>query len=71
LTSLNAIVYHFTRHHIRVHTPHTGSFWDNLVLNLLIVAVVEAVVVSCAGLIVRRRFDREARRAAPTELSER
>jgi len=32
------------------------------VLNLLIVAVVEAVVVSCAGLIVRRRFDREARR---------
>ena len=70
LTSLNAIVYHFTRHHIRVHTPHTGSFWDNLVLNLLIVAVVEAVVVSCAGLIVRRRFDREARRAAPTELSE-
>jgi lysyl-tRNA synthetase class 2 len=70
LTSLNAIFYHFTRHHIQVRTPHTGSFWGNLVLNLLILAVVEAVVVSSAGLIVRRRFDRDARRAAPTELSE-
>ena len=70
LTSLNAIFYHFTRHHVHVRTPHTGSFWGNLVLNLLILAVVEAVVVSCAGLIVRRRFNREARRSAPTELSE-
>ncbi len=70
LTSLNAIFYHFTRHHIHVRTPHTGSFWGNLVLNLLILAVVEAVVVCCAGLIVRRRFDRGARRSAPTELSE-
>ncbi len=70
LTSLNAIYFHFTRHHLHVRTPHTGSFWGNLVLNLLILAVVEAVVVCCAGLIVRRRFDREARRAAPTELSE-
>ncbi len=70
LTSLNAIYYHFTRHRVHVHTPHTGSFWGNLVLNLLILAVVEAVVVTCAGLIVRRRFDRDARRAAPTELSE-
>ena len=70
LTSLNAIFFHFTRHHLRVHAPHAGSFWGNLLLNLLILAVVEALVVSCAGLIVRRRFDREARRAAPTELSE-
>jgi hypothetical protein len=70
LASLNAIIYHFTRHHIPVRTPSTGSFWDNLVLNLLILAVVEAVVVCSAGLIVRRRFDRDARRAAPTELSE-
>ena len=70
LTSLNAIFYHFTRHHIRVHTPHTGSFWGNLMLTLLILAGVEALVVSCAGLIVRRRFDREARRATPAELSE-
>ncbi len=70
LTSINAIIYHFTRHHVHVRTPHTGSFWGNLVLNLLILAVVEAIVVSCAGLIVRRRFDRDARRSAPTELSE-
>jgi hypothetical protein len=70
LTSLNAIFYHFTRHHVRVRTPHAGSFWGNLVLNVLILAVVEAIVVCCAGLIVRRRFDRGARRAAPTELSE-
>jgi lysyl-tRNA synthetase class 2 len=70
LTSLNAIFYHFTRHRLHVHTPHTGSFWGNLVLNLLILTVVEAIVVCCAGLIVRRRFDRDARRAAPTELSE-
>ena len=70
LTSLNAIIYHFTRHHVHVRTPHAGSFWGNLVLNLLILAVVEAIVVSCAGLIVRRRFDRDARRSAPTELSE-
>ncbi len=31
LTSLNAIFYHFTRHHVHVRTPHTGSFWSNLV----------------------------------------
>jgi lysylphosphatidylglycerol synthetase-like protein (DUF2156 family) len=69
-TSINAIVYHITRHRLRFHTPHAGSFWGNLVLNLLILVVVEALVVSCAGLLVRRRFDRDARRAAPTELSE-
>jgi lysylphosphatidylglycerol synthetase-like protein (DUF2156 family) len=70
LTSLNAIIFHFTRDRIRVHTPHTGSFWGNLVINALILVVVEAIVVGCAGLIVRRRFDHDARRSAPTELSE-
>ena len=70
LTSLNSIIFHFTHHHFRVHTPHAGSFWGNLVLNLLIVAIVEAVVVCCAGLVVRRRFHRDARRAASPELSE-
>jgi lysylphosphatidylglycerol synthetase-like protein (DUF2156 family) len=69
LTSLNAIIFHFTRHHLHVHTPHAASFWDNLLINLLILAGVEFVVVCCAGLIVRRRFDRDARRSAP-ELSE-
>jgi lysylphosphatidylglycerol synthetase-like protein (DUF2156 family) len=69
-TSLNAIVFHFTHHRIHVHTPHAGTFWDNLLLTLLIVASVEAVVVCCAGLVVRRRFDRDARRATSPELSE-
>jgi lysylphosphatidylglycerol synthetase-like protein (DUF2156 family) len=69
LASLNSIIFHFTHHHLRVHTPHTGSFWNNLLLNLVILAGVEFVVVCCAGLIVRRRFDRDARRSAP-ELSE-
>jgi lysyl-tRNA synthetase class 2 len=69
LASLNAIIFHFTHHRLHVHTPHTGSFWDNLLVNLLILGGVEFVVVCCAGLIVRRRFDRDARRSAP-ELSE-
>ncbi len=70
LTSLNAVIFHFTRHHFRVHTPHAGSFWDNLVLTLLIVAIIEAIVVCCAGLLVRRRFDRGAHLAEAPELSE-
>ncbi len=69
LTSLNAIIGHFSHHRLHVHTPHTQSFWGNLLLNLLILAVVETVVVSCAGLIVRRRFTRGRRNEAP-ELSE-
>ncbi len=69
LSSLNSIIFHFTHHHLHVHTPHAASFWDNLLLNLLILAGVEFVVVCCAGLIVRRRFDRDARRSSP-ELSE-
>jgi lysylphosphatidylglycerol synthetase-like protein (DUF2156 family) len=70
LSSLNAIFFHFTHHHVHVHTPHTGSFWGNLMINLLILAGVEALVVCCAGLIVRRRFDRDARRTSSPELSE-
>jgi lysylphosphatidylglycerol synthetase-like protein (DUF2156 family) len=69
LASLNAIIFHFTHHHVHVRTPHAGNFWDNLLLNLLILGGVEFVVVCCAGLIVRRRFDRDARRSA-SELSE-
>ncbi len=69
LTSLNTIIFPLHSSHLHVHTPHAGSFWDNLLLNLLILAGVEFVVVCCAGLIVRRRFDRDARRSAP-ELSE-
>ena len=69
LSAVVAIVGHFTHHHLHVHTPHTQSFWGNLLLNLLIIVVIETIVVACAGLMVRRRFDRGARRD-PTQLSE-
>jgi lysylphosphatidylglycerol synthetase-like protein (DUF2156 family) len=64
------ILNHFTHRHFFVHTLHTGSFWKNLLLNLLLIAATEAVVVVAAGLIVRRRFDREARKASAPTLSE-
>ncbi len=69
-SALISIIGHFTHEHLRVHTPHTTSFWGNLLVNLLIIAVVEAAVVGVAGLIVRRRFDRGARMAHAPELSE-
>jgi lysylphosphatidylglycerol synthetase-like protein (DUF2156 family) len=50
----------FTHHHVSVHTPHATTFWGNLVLNLVLIAAVEAVVVGAAGLMVRRRFDQRA-----------
>ena len=70
LSTLGAVIGHFTHRHLHVHTPHTHSFWGNLVLNLLIIAVVEGLVVGWAGLIVRRRFDRTSRREHVIELSE-
>jgi lysylphosphatidylglycerol synthetase-like protein (DUF2156 family) len=69
-SALVSIVNHFTHEHLKVHTPHTTSFWGNLLVNLLILAFVEALVVSVAGLIVRRRFDKGARMAYAPELSE-
>jgi lysylphosphatidylglycerol synthetase-like protein (DUF2156 family) len=67
--AVSSIVTHFTHDHFKVHTPHTHSFWGNLLINLLIVVFVEALVAGIAGLIVRRRFDRGARHDVP-ELSE-
>ena len=64
------ILNHFTHRHLHVHTLHTGSFWKNVLLNLLLIAATEAVVVVAAGLIVRQRFDREARKASAPTLSE-
>ena len=69
-STLTAIFNHFTHHHFHVRTLHTGSFWSNLVLNLLLIAALEAIVVAVAGLIVRRRFDREARKSDAPTLSE-
>jgi lysylphosphatidylglycerol synthetase-like protein (DUF2156 family) len=59
--SLTRIANHLTHLHFDEHAPHTHSFWGNLVLSLLFIGALEAVVVGCAGLIVRRRFDRAAR----------
>ena len=67
--AVSSIVTHFTHDRLRVHTPHTHSFWGNLLVNLLIVVFVEALVAGTATLIVRRRFDRGARHETP-ELSE-
>jgi lysylphosphatidylglycerol synthetase-like protein (DUF2156 family) len=69
-STLTTIFNHFTHRHLHVRTLHTGSFWINLVLNLLLIAATEAVVVAAAALIVRRRFDRESRGADAPTLSE-
>jgi lysyl-tRNA synthetase class 2 len=69
-STLTTIFDHFTHRHLHVDTLHTGSFWKNLLFNLLLIAVTEAIVVMAAGLVVRRRFDREARKADAPALSE-
>jgi len=69
-STMTRIFDHVTHRHVHVHTLHTGSFWKNLLLNLLLIAASEAVVVVAAGLVVRRRFDREARQADAPTLSE-
>ena len=71
-SSILRVVNHFTHRHMRlhVHAPHTQGFWGNLVVNLLLIAFLEALVVAAAGLIVRRRFDHEARAANAPVLSE-
>jgi lysylphosphatidylglycerol synthetase-like protein (DUF2156 family) len=69
-STLTRILNHFTHHHFHVRTLHTGSFWANLVLNLLVIAAAEAAVVVVAGLFVRQRFDRGAREAGAPALAE-
>ena len=69
-SAISAIVGHYTHEHLKVHTPHASSFWGDLLWNLMIVAIVEAIVIGVAGLIVRRRFERGARRRDAPELEE-
>ena len=72
-STLSAIVGHFTHRHFRVHPVHAldlQGFWGNLIFNLLVIALIEALVIGVAGLIVRRRFDRGASRSDAPELSE-
>jgi len=68
--SLVSVINHFTHHHLRVQAPHAQSFWGNLVLNLLFIAILEGIVVASAGLIVRRRFHRSVRTTEATVTNE-
>ncbi len=68
--SITKVISHFTHHRYHVHAPHTQSFWGNLMLNILIIVVCEALVVGVAGLMVRRRFDRTSRESEAPTLSE-
>jgi len=75
LSSVIADVFgHLTAHKfhiaIKIHHPHTQSFWGNLIVNFLLIVLIEALVIGAAGLIVRRRFDKASRAAHTPELSE-
>jgi lysylphosphatidylglycerol synthetase-like protein (DUF2156 family) len=71
LWSLFAVVAgHLTHHHYRVHLLHTHSFWVNLAVDVVIVAVAETLLAGAAGVVVRRRFNRAAHGAVPRQLSE-
>ena len=64
------IVGHFTHHHYKVHAPHTSTFWGNLLVNVVLLLLFEALVIAIAGLIVRRRFDHDSRSERTAALSE-
>jgi lysylphosphatidylglycerol synthetase-like protein (DUF2156 family) len=59
--TITEIVGHFTHHEYKVHAPHTTTFWGNLVVNVILIVLLEAVVAGLAGLMVRRRFNHEWR----------
>ena len=65
--SVTKLISHFTHHVYKVHAPHTNSFWGNLILNLFVLIVAEALVVGAAGLVVRRRFSRSHHGDAESE----
>jgi lysylphosphatidylglycerol synthetase-like protein (DUF2156 family) len=68
--TITKIVSHVTHHRYKLHAPHTHTFWGNLVVNIIVIVVLEAVVAGLAGLIVRRRFDRDSRSERTPSLSE-
>lgn len=45
-----------THHHYVVHAPHASSLAGNVILNLLLVIVLEAAIVTLVAVAVRRRF---------------
>ncbi len=50
---------------LRIHTHHPTGFWGNIVTTVLVLALVEALVGAAAALLVRRRFDHDARSTSP------
>ena len=68
--TVTKLIEHFTHRHYKLHAPHTTSFWGNLVVNIILIVALEALVVACAGLLVRRRFDHDARTQRSAGLSE-
>ena len=65
--SVTELIGHFTHHEYKLHAPHTNSFWGNLIVNLFVFIVAEALVVGAAGLVVRRRFNRSHHADAESE----
>jgi lysylphosphatidylglycerol synthetase-like protein (DUF2156 family) len=65
--SVTKLIGHFTHHVYEVHAPHTNSFWGNLIVNLFVLILAEALVVGAAGLVVRRRFNRSHHGDAESE----
>jgi lysylphosphatidylglycerol synthetase-like protein (DUF2156 family) len=65
--SLTKLIGHFTHHVYKLRAPHTNSFWGNLIVNLSVLIIAEALVVGAAGLVVRRRFNRSHHADAESE----
>jgi lysylphosphatidylglycerol synthetase-like protein (DUF2156 family) len=65
--SVAELIGHFTHHEYKVHAPHTNSFWGNLIVNLFVLVIAEALVVGAAGIVVRRRFNRSHHADAESE----
>ena len=64
------LIGHFTHHRYKLRAPHTSSFWGNLMVNIIIIVLFEALVIGVTGLIVRRRFDRASREKESPALAE-
>ena len=74
-SALSAIVGTATHHRFKIHvhplhTLRSQGFWGNLLFNLVVVTLIEALIVGLAGLIMRRRFARDARLTHTPELAE-
>jgi len=67
---ITKIVSRVSDNHLALHHLHARSFWVNIFIDLVIVAVVETAVAGVAGLIVRQRFNRQAKSSSGKELSE-